>query len=241
MTTKPSSQPWKKTKAIKHKTSTIQFYNRACPRERYGVRRLFKQKTLTTPPPPPSTDDTQFIINTINIFKYILLNDTIKKLSADKYQTHNDVISNKAHAAKKTNVFCQSRYTNQSLALATNFTHSNSINSKHSYSPANPTYKSSIKSLKKSSISNHLINQNLLFSNYNFSDNTLQAVYNPPISKSPIQPSAPVAKVNYTIPNSQKVLVTTRQNPTTETHFRQQKNLYLKQYPNRRNIKQGNG
>ena len=171
-------------------------------------------------PPPPSTDDTQFIINTINNFKYILLNDTIEKMSADKYQTQNDVISNKAHAAQKTNAFCQSRCTNQSLALAPNFTHSKSINSIHSCSPTNPTYKSSIKSLKKSSISNHPINQNPLFSNYNFSDNTLQAVYNPPISKSPIQHSAPVAKVNYTIPNSQKVLVTTRQNPTTETYLR---------------------
>ena len=137
-------------------------------------------KPLTTPPPPPpSTDDTQFIINTINNFKYILLNDTIEKLSADKCQSQNDVISNKAHAAQKTDAFCQSRYTNQSLALATKCTHSNSINSKHSYSPTNPTYKSSIKSLKKSSISNHSINQNPLFSNFNFSDNTLKAVYNP--------------------------------------------------------------
>ena len=142
---------------------------------------LFKPKPLTTPPPPPSTDDTQFITNTIKNFKYILLNDTIEKLSADKYQTQNDVISNKAHAAQKTKAFCQSRYTNQSLALATNFTHSNSINSIHSYSPANPTYKSSIKSFKKSSTSNHFVNQNLLFSKYNFSDNILQAVYNPPI------------------------------------------------------------
>ena len=71
--------------------------------------------------------------------------------------------------------------------------------------------------LKKSSISNHPINQNPLFSDYNFSDNTLQAVYNPPISKSPIQHSAPVAEVNYTIPNSQKVLVTTKKT-TTKTN-----------------------
>ena len=141
-------------------------------------------------------------------------------MSAHKYQTQNDVISNKGHAAQKTNVFCQSRCTNQSLALATNFTHSNSINSIHSYPTTNPTYKSSIKSLKKSSISNHSINQNPLFPNYNFSNNTLQDIYNPRISKSPIQHSAPFAKVNFTIPNSQKVLVTTRRNPTTETYLR---------------------
>ena len=59
------------------------------------------------PPPPPSTDDTQFIINTINDFKYILLNDTIEKLSADKHQTQNDVISNKEHARQKTNIFAK--------------------------------------------------------------------------------------------------------------------------------------
>ena len=140
-------------------------------------------------------------------------------MSADKYQTHDDAISNKAHAAQKTNAFCQSRYTNQSLALATTFTHSNSINSIHSYPPTNPTYKSSIKSLKKSSISNHSINQNPSFPNYNFSDNTLQSIYNPPISKSPIQHSAPFTTVNLTIPKAHKVLVTTRRNPTTETYL----------------------
>ena len=190
------------------------------PGKNMGFADYLSRNPSQPPPPPPSTDDTQFIINTINKFKYILPNDTIEKLSADKYQTQNDVISNKAHAAQKTKAFCQSRYTDQSLALATNFTNSNSINSIHSYSPANPTYKSSIKSLKKSSISNHSVNQNLLFSKYNFSDNTLQAVYNPPISKSPIRHSARVAKVNFTFPNSQKVLVTSRQNPTTETYLR---------------------
>ena len=70
-------------------------------------------------------------------------------MNADKYQTQNDAKSNKAHAAQKTNAFCQSRYTNQSLALATTYTHSNSINSIHFYPPTNPTYKFSIKSLTK--------------------------------------------------------------------------------------------
>ena len=149
------------------------------PGKDMGFTDYLSRNPSQPPPPPPSTGDTQFIINTINNFKYILLNDKIEKLSADKYQTQNDVIRNKAHAAQKTNGFCQSRYTNQLLALATNCTHSNSINSIHSHSPTNPTYKSSIKSLKKSSTSNHSINQNPLFSNYNFSDNTLQAVYNP--------------------------------------------------------------
>ena len=190
------------------------------PGQDMGFADYLSRNPSQPPPQPPSTDDTKFAINTINNFKYILLNDTIEKLSADKYQTQNDVISNKAHAAQKTNAFCQFRYTNQSLALATYFTHSNSINSIHSYPPNNPTYKSSIKSLKKSSISNHSINQNPLFPNYNFSDITLQAIYNPPISKSPIQHSAPFAEVHFTIPNSQKVLVATRRNPTTETYLR---------------------
>ena len=83
-------------------------------------------------PPPPSTDDTKFIINTINDFKYILLNDTIEKLSAGKYQTQNDVITNKELATQKTNAFCQTRYNNQSLALATNLSQCNPINSIHS-------------------------------------------------------------------------------------------------------------
>ena len=141
-------------------------------------------------------------------------------MNADKYQTQNDAISNKAHAAQKTNAFCQSRYTNQSLALATTYTHSNSFNSIHFYPPTNPTYKSSIKSLKKSSVSNHSINQKTSFPQYNLSDNTLQSKCNPPISKSPIQHSAPFTTVNFTIPKSQKVLVTTRRNPTTETYLR---------------------
>ena len=100
------------------------------------------------PPPPPSTDDTQFIINTINDFKYILLNDTIEKLSADKHQTQNDVISNKEHARQKTNVFCQNRYNNQPLALATNLSQCNPINSIHSISNSNPIYKSTTKSFQ---------------------------------------------------------------------------------------------
>ena len=170
-------------------------------------------------PPPPSTDDTQFIIYTINNFKYFLLNDTTKKLSADNYQTHNDVISNKAHAAQKTNAFCQSRYNNQSPAFATNLSHSNSSNSIHSYPTNNPIYKSSIKSFKKSSNSNHSINQNPSSSNYNPHDNTLHSIYNPPVSKSSIQHSAPFTTVNVIIPKYQKVLVTTRRNPTTETNL----------------------
>ena len=149
----------------------------------------YLSRNPSQPPPPPSTDDTQFIINTINDFKYILLNDAVEKLSADKHQTQNGVISNKEHATQKTNAFCQKRYNNQPLALATNLSQCNRINSIHSISNSNPIYKSSIKSFQNLSQSHHLINQNQFSSNYNSPVNTLYSLHNPPNSKSPLQQS----------------------------------------------------
>ena len=97
-------------------------------------------------PPPPSSDDTQFIINTINNFKYIQLNDTIKKMNSVKYQTCNDVIHSKAHTAQKTNAFCQHRNNHQSLAYITNYKSSNPIIPIQSNPFNSSIYKSSIKS-----------------------------------------------------------------------------------------------
>ena len=66
-------------------------------------------------PPPPSTDDTQFVIYTINTLNYTLLRDAFDKMNAAKYQTGHDVIKNKARNTQKTKAFCQFRYNNQSL------------------------------------------------------------------------------------------------------------------------------
>ena len=70
----------------------------------------YLSRNALQPSPPPSSDDTQFIINTI------LLNDTIEKVNVDKYQTRNEVTHSKALTAQKTNIFCQTRENNQSLA-----------------------------------------------------------------------------------------------------------------------------
>ena len=187
--------------------------------------RDYLSRNPSQPPPPPSTDDTQFIINTINDFKYILLNDTIEKLSADKHQTQKNVISNKEHATQKTNAFCQTHYNNQSLALATNLSQCNLINSIHSTSNLNPIYKSSIKSFKNLPQSYHFINQNQFSPNYNSPINTLYSLHNPPNSKSPLQQSTLFVQV------IKKYLLQLEKKPTSETYLRPI--IKLKRAPNR--------
>ena len=173
-------------------------------------------------PPPPSSDDTQFIINTINNFKYILLKDTIDKMKADKYQTSDDIIQSKAHTAQKTNAFYQTRNINQSIAHITTYKSSNTINPIQSNPFNSSIYKSSIESSTKSSNSKLSIkssNCKNSLSNYKSSKiYPIQSKSNPPIPHSPDTTLNP-ANFAITTPYSkfQKIFVTTRSNQKVET------------------------
>ena len=113
----------------------------------------YLKRNPSQPPPPTSSDDTKFTTNTICTFKYILLNKTVEKMNAAKYQTRNDVIHKKARTAQKTNAFCQIRCNNQSPAW-NSISHLNNpiskfsiqVNSIHSSSLNPSIYKSSNKS-----------------------------------------------------------------------------------------------
>ena len=136
----------------------------------------YLSRNPSQPPPPPSLDDTQSIINTINDFKYILLNDTIEQMNADNYQTQNDVTKYKAHSTQQTNAFCLSRYANQSLTIAPFTRNSNPINSN---SKSNPTHTSSLKSIH----SNNSNSKKPVNSFFKFQNN-LKSQSNPPSSES---------------------------------------------------------
>ena len=81
-------------------------------------------------PPPPSADDTQYIVNLINDFKFILTQNSINQNSAtrtnpDKYQTHYLTTNNSKHAYNYHNAFCLNSSNDQPYSLSC----SNSSNS----------------------------------------------------------------------------------------------------------------
>ena len=121
-------------------------------------------------------------------------------MNADKYQTQNDVTKYKAYSTQQTNAFCLSRYANQSLAIAPYTTNSNPVNSR---SNINPIYKSSSQSFQSNNF-----NIKKPFVSILKPQNNSKSQSNPPFSKSP------------KLHNLQKVFVTTRQNPQTDTFLR---------------------
>ena len=73
-------------------------------------------------PPPPASDDTQYIINLINNFKFILTQNSINQCSAtrtmtDKYQTTYLTANNNTHAFNSDSAFCLNRSNLQSPLL----------------------------------------------------------------------------------------------------------------------------
>ena len=81
------------------------------PGKNMGFADYLSRHPKQKPPPPPTSDDTQYIINLINDFKFMLTQNSIKHYSAkrtDKYQTINP-ITNTKHAYKNDNAFCLNR------------------------------------------------------------------------------------------------------------------------------------
>ena len=73
-------------------------------------------------PPPPASDDTQYIINLINNFKFILTQNSINHCSVtrtmtDKYQTTYLTANNNTHAYNSDSAFCLNRSNLQSPLL----------------------------------------------------------------------------------------------------------------------------
>ena len=97
-------------------------------------------------PPPPSTDDTQYIINLINDFKFILTQNTINHISAtrtvsDRTQTDYLTANNSTPAYNFDSPFCLSPNNLQSLSL------SSSISSKLNHSNSTHIYKQKLTSV----------------------------------------------------------------------------------------------
>ena len=135
-------------------------------------------------PPPPSTDDTQYIINLINDFKFILTHNSLKHISAtqtisDKYQTNQLAANYNKQAYNHDNAFCinplnlQSRTFSPSVESKLN--HSNSkqihknINLLQNISkilpqclPQNSHYINSINSISFTSAKNYLQGYNTI-------------------------------------------------------------------------------
>ena len=126
-------------------------------------------------PPPPSTDDTQYIINLKNNFKFIITQNSINQFSAtrtmsDKYQTKYLTTNNNKHAYNNDNesAFCLSPINLQSLNLSSSIeSQLNHTNAKQPFknknylrftfinssinppgSPSNSNYINSINSIK---------------------------------------------------------------------------------------------
>ena len=83
-------------------------------------------------PPPPSSDDTQYIVNLINDFKFILKQNSMNYNSAnctDKYQTRQATRTNSKHASEYNNAFCLNRSNYQQLiSPLPNSNNSNTLN-----------------------------------------------------------------------------------------------------------------
>ena len=100
----------KQTNKMGRQTTPIQFQSRTYPGEKYGVCGLPKSSPKSNPP-PPSSDDTQFIVNLINDFIFILTQNSINYTSAtrkisDKYQTKQLNANNSTHAKKYDSASC---------------------------------------------------------------------------------------------------------------------------------------
>ena len=87
-------------------------------------------------PPPPSSDDTQYIVNLINDFKFVLTQNSMNYNSAnctDKYQTRQATRINSKHAREYNNAFCLNRSNYQQLiSPLPNSNNSNTFNTLNS-------------------------------------------------------------------------------------------------------------
>ena len=79
-------------------------------------------------PPPPSEDDTKYIINLINDFKFGLNKNSVEHTSSnsiptDKYQPINDAANNCSQVRKYNNAFCLNSRNLQSPCFTNNSQH----------------------------------------------------------------------------------------------------------------------
>ena len=121
---------------MSRQTTTIQFQLRTHPGENMGFADYLSRHPKQQPP-PPWEDDTHYIVNLINDFKFILTQNSINQTSAtrtnsDKYQTKYLTANNSIRAYNYNSAFCLNRSNVQPLPLSRSISpNSSKFTSKH--------------------------------------------------------------------------------------------------------------
>ena len=110
---------------------------------------------------PPSEDDTHFIINQINDFKFTLIKNALRNNNnnANNKPNRYDVTKQSQHKQTNTHAFCHSRIGNQSLTVNTRNFQTIKPFYKQVHSNSNKSLNKSLSIYKKNFTNHHIINQ----------------------------------------------------------------------------------